>query len=62
MTDRAARLEAYKPFFRTLMDVAVWVPVIADQYNVAHSEKLHGQPLLTHPEHGFIYETMWMEP
>ena len=62
MTDRAARLEAYKPFFRTLMDAAVWVPVIADQYNVAHSEKLHGQPLLTHPEHGFIYETMWMEP
>jgi ABC-type transport system substrate-binding protein len=61
MTDREARIEAYKPFFKTLMDDAVWVPVIADQYNVAHSEKLHGQPLLTHPEHGFIYETMWLE-
>jgi ABC-type transport system substrate-binding protein len=61
MTDHEARIEAYKPFFKTLMDDAVWVPVIADQYNVAHSEKLHGQPLLTHPEHGFIYETMWLE-
>mgnify|MGYP002382275413 CR=1 FL=1 len=52
MTDRTARMEAYKPFFKTLMDDAVWVPVIADQYNVAHSEKLHGQPLLTQVPRG----------
>ena len=61
MTDRTARMEAYKPFFKTLMDDAVWVPVIADQYNVAHSEKLHGQPLLTHPEYSLVYENMWLE-
>jgi ABC-type transport system substrate-binding protein len=62
MTDRAARLEAYKPLFKSLMDDAVWVPVINGEYDVAHSEKLHGQPTLTHPEHLFNYETMWMEP
>ena len=62
MTDRNARLEAYKPFFKTLMDTAVWVPVINGEYDVAHSEKLHGQPTLTHPEHLFFYETMWLEP
>ena len=61
VTDPAKRMEAYKPLFKALMDDAVWVPVIADQYNVAHSEKLHGSPLLTHPEHSFIYETMWLE-
>jgi ABC-type transport system substrate-binding protein len=60
MTDRAARLEAYKPFFKALMDDAVWVPVMNGEYDVAHSEKLHGQPTLIHPEHLFIYETMWM--
>ena len=60
MTDRNARLEAYKPLFKALMDDAVWVPVINGQYTVAHSEKLHGQPTLTHPEHLFSYETMWM--
>jgi peptide/nickel transport system substrate-binding protein/oligopeptide transport system substrate-binding protein len=62
MTDRAARLEAYKPLFKALMDDAVWVPVINGEYDVAHSEKLHGQPTLIHPEHLFIYETMWMSP
>jgi len=62
MTDRSARLEAYKPLFKALMDDAVWVPVINGQYTVAHSEKLHGQPTLTHPEHLFSYETMWMSP
>jgi ABC-type transport system substrate-binding protein len=60
MTDSAARLEAYKPFFKTLMDDAVWVPVINGEYDVAHSENLHGQPMLTHPEHLFRYETMWL--
>ena len=62
MTDRSARLEAYKPFFKKLMDDAVWVPVYNGEYDIAHSEKLHGQPTLTHPEHLFIYETMWMSP
>jgi ABC-type transport system substrate-binding protein len=61
VTDPAARMEAYKPLFKALMDDAVWVPVIADQYNVAHAEQLHGSPLLTHPEHSFIYETMWLK-
>lgn len=60
MADRTARLEAYKPFFKTLMDDAVWVPVINGEYDVAHSEKLYGQPTLTHPEHLFRYETMWL--
>jgi peptide/nickel transport system substrate-binding protein/oligopeptide transport system substrate-binding protein len=60
MTDRAARLEAYKPFFKALMDDAVWAPVINGEYDVAHSENLHGQPMLTHPEHLFRYETMWL--
>ena len=60
MTDRSARLEAYKSLFKALMDDAVWVPVINGQYTVTHSEKLRGQPTLTHPEHLFSYETMWM--
>jgi peptide/nickel transport system substrate-binding protein/oligopeptide transport system substrate-binding protein len=60
MTDRTARLDAYKALFKTLMDDAVWVPVINGQYTVTHSEKLHGQPTLTHPEHLFSYETMWL--
>jgi peptide/nickel transport system substrate-binding protein/oligopeptide transport system substrate-binding protein len=60
MTDRDSRLAAYKDLFKTLMDDAVWVPVINGQYTVAHSEKLHGQPTLTHPEHLFSYETMWL--
>jgi peptide/nickel transport system substrate-binding protein/oligopeptide transport system substrate-binding protein len=60
MTDRNARLDAYKPLFKALMDDAVWVPVINGQYTVAHSEKLHGQPTLTQPEHLFSYETMWL--
>ncbi|HLB45734.1 MAG TPA: ABC transporter substrate-binding protein [Anaerolineales bacterium] len=58
-TDRNARLARYKDLFKALMDDAVWVPVINGQYTVAHSEKLHGQPTLTHPEHLFSYETMW---
>jgi ABC-type transport system substrate-binding protein len=62
MTDRSARLEAYKPMFKAIMDDAVWVPVINGQYTVAHSDKLHGQPTLTHPEHLFLYEMMWLSP
>jgi peptide/nickel transport system substrate-binding protein/oligopeptide transport system substrate-binding protein len=62
LTDRNARLEAYKPLFKALMDDAVWVPVINGQYTVAHSEKLQGQPTLTHPEHLFSYETMRLSP
>ncbi|HET7145479.1 MAG TPA: ABC transporter substrate-binding protein [Anaerolineales bacterium] len=59
MTDRDARLNGYKELFKTLMDDAVWVPVINGNYTVAHSENLHGQPTLTHPEHLFLYEMMW---
>lgn len=58
-TDREARLNGYKEIFKTLMDDAVWVPVINGSYTVAHSENLHGQPTLTHPEHLFLYEMMW---
>lgn len=61
ITDRAKRLESYAPFFKALMDDAVWVPVYNGEYDIAHSEKLHGQPTLTHPEHLFFYETMWIE-
>jgi len=61
MTDRNARLTAYAPFFKGLMDDAVWVPVYNGEYDIAHSVKLHGQPTLTHPEHLFSYETMWIE-
>jgi ABC-type transport system substrate-binding protein len=61
ITDRAKRLAAYAPFFKTLMDDAVWVPVNYGEYDVAHSAKLHGQPTLTHPEHSIYYETMWIE-
>ncbi len=61
MTERNARLAAYGPLFKALMDDAVWVPVFNGEYDVAHSEKLHGQPTLTHPEHLFFYETMWLE-
>ena len=60
MTDRGARMEAYKSLFKTLMDDAVWVPVFNGEYTVAHSDKLHGSPTITHPEHSFIYETMWL--
>ncbi len=60
MTDRTARLEAYKPFFKALMDDAVWVPVFNGEYDVAHTDRLHGDPTLTHPEHLFRYETMWV--
>ncbi len=61
MTNRDARLTAYAPLFKSLMDAAVWVPVYNGEYDIAHSEKLHGQPTLTHPEHLFFYETMWLE-
>lgn len=61
MTDRTARLAAYAPFFKQLMDQALWVPVYNGEYDIAHSDKLHGQPTLTHPEHLFFYETMWIE-
>ena len=60
MTDREARMEAYKPLFKALMDDAVWVPVFNGEYTIAHSEKLHGQPTLSHPEHSLSYETMWL--
>ena len=59
-TDRTARLAGYAPFFKTLMDDAPWVPVYNGEYDIAHSDKLHGQPTLTHPEHLFAYETMWL--
>ncbi len=60
MTDRNARLDAYKPFFKALMDDAVWVPVFNGEYDIAHTDRLHGQPTLTHPEHLFRYETMYV--
>ena len=60
MTDRHARMAAYGPFFKTLMDEAPWVPVYNGEYDIAHSAKLHGSPTLTHPEHLFNYETMWL--
>jgi ABC-type transport system substrate-binding protein len=60
MTDRASRIEAYKPFFKALMDDAVWVPVHHGEYTIAHTENFHGQPTFTHPEHLFRYETMWL--
>ena len=61
MTDRAARMEAYKPMFKALMDDAVWVPVFNGEYTIAHTEDFHGVPTFTHPEHLFRYETMWLE-
>lgn len=61
ITDREKRLAGYAPFFKALMDEAVWVPVYNGEYDIAHSEKLHGQPTLTHPEHLFNYEMMWIE-
>jgi len=60
ITDREKRMEAYKPFFKALMDDAVWVPVFNGVYTVAHSEFLHGEATLTHPEHSLRYETMWL--
>jgi ABC-type transport system substrate-binding protein len=60
LTDRDARMKGYGELFKMLMDDAVWVPVINGNYTVAHSENLHGQPTLTHPEHLFSYETMWL--
>jgi len=59
MTDRAARMEAYKPFFKALMDDAVWVPVFNGEYTFAHAENFHGEPTISHPEHSLRYETMW---
>lgn len=59
MTDRTARLAAYGPFFKAIMDDAPWVPVFNGEYDIAHSDKLHGEPTLTHPEHLYRYETMW---
>ncbi len=61
MTDRTARLAAYGPFFQQIMQDAPWVPVYNGEYDIAHSDKLHGQPTLTHPEHLFYYEMMWLE-
>ena len=60
VTDRNARMTGYAALFKTLMDVAVMVPVINGNYTIAHSEKLFGQPTLTHPEHLFLFETMWL--
>ena len=60
VADRNARMTGYAAFFKTLMDEAVWVPVINGNYTIAHSEKLIGQPTLTHPEHLFLFETMWL--
>ncbi len=61
ITDRTQRLSSYAPFFQQLMNAALWVPVYNGEYDIAHSEKLHGQPTLTHPEHLFYYEKMWIE-
>ena len=52
-------MEAYKPFFKALMDDAVWVPVFNGEYDMAHSESLHGSRPLTHPEHTIRYERLW---
>ncbi len=60
VNDREARMKGYGELFKMVMDDAVWVPVINGNYTVAHSENLHGQPTLTHPEHLFNYETMWL--
>jgi ABC-type transport system substrate-binding protein len=60
VTNREERLKGYMELFKTLMDDAVWVPVINGNYTIAHSEFLHGQPTLTHPEHLFNYEVMWL--
>lgn len=58
--DHDERMEGYKELFAQLMDDAVWVPVFNGEYTVGHNEKLHDAPSLTHPEHGFMYETMWL--
>jgi len=60
VNDRDTRMKGYANLFKTLMDDAVWVPVINGNYTIAHSENLHGQPTLTHPEHLFNYEMMWL--
>jgi len=60
MTDRDARMQAYGPFFKSIMDDAVWVSVYNGEYTIAHAENLHGDPTLTHPEHLFRYENMWL--
>jgi peptide/nickel transport system substrate-binding protein/oligopeptide transport system substrate-binding protein len=60
MTDRAARMEAYKSLFKALMDDAVWVPVNNGEYTFAHAENFHGEPTISHPEHSIRYETMWL--
>jgi oligopeptide transport system substrate-binding protein len=59
VTNRDTRLNGYKDLFKSLMDDAVWVPVINGNYTIAHADNLHGQPTLTHPEHLFYYEMMW---
>jgi oligopeptide transport system substrate-binding protein len=61
ITDRTARMAAYAPFFQKLMDAALWVPVYNGEYDIAHADNLQGQPTLTHPEHLFYYETMWLK-
>lgn len=60
-TDREKRMQDYGPLFKALMDEAVWVPVYNGEYDIAHSEKLHGQPTISHPEHSLFYEMMWIE-
>lgn len=60
MTDKAARMQVIQQLFKKLMDDAVWVPVYNGQYDIAHSEKLRGEPQdFAHPEHTLRYEYLW---
>ncbi|MCD6290037.1 MAG: ABC transporter substrate-binding protein, partial [Anaerolineae bacterium] len=62
MTNREERLKVYREIFAKLMDEAVWVPVYNGQYNIAHSEHLHGKPTdFAHPEHTIRYERLWKD-
>jgi len=60
MTDKTARMQVIQQLFKKLMDDAVWVPVYNGQYDIAHSEKLQGEPQdFAHPEHTLRYEYLW---
>ncbi|MBX6351364.1 MAG: ABC transporter substrate-binding protein [Clostridia bacterium] len=59
MTDREARLQAYREIFRALMDDAVWVPVYNGEYIIAHGANVVGKPTdFAHPEHTIRYEQL----
>ncbi|MDB4894250.1 MAG: peptide transporter substrate-binding protein [Firmicutes bacterium] len=60
--DKGARVTGYQALFRKLMDDAVAVPVYHGQYDIARSEKLHGnQGDFGHPEHTLRYERLWKQ-